>query len=146
MSTLALVPISEYLRSSYEPDAEYVDGHIEERPMGELDHADLQGALTALLRSKANHPYFRAIPEYRVQVSATRFRVPDVALRRAGSSRERIATIPPLLCIEVLSPEDTMQRTFVKVKDYLAMGVPEVWVVDSVSRLIHVYLQRRHHS
>jgi hypothetical protein len=32
------VPVEVYLKSSYEPDAEYVDGVIEERPMGEFDH------------------------------------------------------------------------------------------------------------
>ncbi len=42
MATATTVPIEVYLRSSYEPDAEYVDGVIEERPMGELDHAAWQ--------------------------------------------------------------------------------------------------------
>jgi hypothetical protein len=32
-------PLSEYLATTYEPDAEYVDGVIEERPMGEYDHS-----------------------------------------------------------------------------------------------------------
>ena len=40
--TTAHVPVEVYLRSSYEPDAEYVDGEIEERPMGEYDHASWQ--------------------------------------------------------------------------------------------------------
>ena len=34
MATTTHVPVEVYLRSSYEPDAEYVDGKIEERPMG----------------------------------------------------------------------------------------------------------------
>ena len=29
------IPMEEYLRSSFEPDAEYVDGQIEERAVGE---------------------------------------------------------------------------------------------------------------
>ena len=33
------VPVEVYLRSSYEPDADYVDGVIEERPTGEFDHS-----------------------------------------------------------------------------------------------------------
>ncbi|MBB6142168.1 hypothetical protein HNQ77_000106 [Silvibacterium bohemicum] len=37
------VPVEVYLRSSYEPDAEYVDGEIEERPMGEYEHSSWQG-------------------------------------------------------------------------------------------------------
>jgi hypothetical protein len=39
------VPLEVYLKSSYEPDAEYVDGVIEERPMGENDHSAWQHAL-----------------------------------------------------------------------------------------------------
>jgi hypothetical protein len=37
MAAIAPVPLEVYLRSSYEPDAEYVDGEIELRPMGEHD-------------------------------------------------------------------------------------------------------------
>ncbi len=33
-----LVSVEEYLHSTYEPDAEYVDGVIEKRPMGEGPH------------------------------------------------------------------------------------------------------------
>jgi len=32
------VTVQEYLRSSFEPDAEYVAGQIEERVVGENDH------------------------------------------------------------------------------------------------------------
>ena len=35
MAAIAPVPLNVYLRTSYEPDAEYVDGEIEMRPMGE---------------------------------------------------------------------------------------------------------------
>ena len=39
MATATTVPMEVYLRSSYEPDAEYVDGVIEQRPRGKYDHA-----------------------------------------------------------------------------------------------------------
>jgi hypothetical protein len=45
MSTTVHLPLEVYLRSSYEPDAEYVDGEIEERPMGEDDHSAWQLAI-----------------------------------------------------------------------------------------------------
>jgi hypothetical protein len=47
MATTTHVPVEVYLRSSYEPDAEYVDGKIEERPAAEFDHALWQGAVMA---------------------------------------------------------------------------------------------------
>jgi hypothetical protein len=41
MATTNQVPVEVYLRSfDYEPDAEYVDGEILERSVGEFGHAD----------------------------------------------------------------------------------------------------------
>ena|SRR5690348_8881185 len=112
------VSIEEYRRTSYEPDAEYVDGRIEERPMGEYDaagppifwtplplvaaaarlrrpatearsaqglsklprHAAWQEALLLWFRQHAGEWRIRVKPELRVQVSATRFRVPDITV------------------------------------------------------------------
>ena len=138
-ATPSLVSVDEYLRcNDYEPDAEYVDGVIEERPMGEVDHSGLQTRIASILDSKAYRSYFRCYAEFRVQTSARRFRIPDVCLVRAASAKEKIAQTPPLLCIEVLSPEDRMSRTMIRVKDFLTMGVPEVWIVDPETRTIQV--------
>jgi hypothetical protein len=45
MATTSQVPLEHYLRTSYEPDAEYVDGPIEEGPAPEFDHASRQQAI-----------------------------------------------------------------------------------------------------
>ena len=42
MSSATLISVSEYLKSSYRPDCDYVDGRVEERNVGEHDHAALQ--------------------------------------------------------------------------------------------------------
>lgn len=80
MASATMVALSEYLRSSYEPDAEFVEGRIE----------------------------------------------------------ERVVRTAPLVCIEILSPEDTMSRTMVRVREFLAMGVREVWVFDPEARVAQV--------
>jgi len=138
MATNTIVPVSKYLRTAYSPDCDYVDGEVQERNLGELDHSDLQGRFLELLSTPEYKGYIRANPEIRVQVGPTRFRVPDVCVRKVPAAREQIIRTPPLLCIEVLSPEDTLSRTRQKVRDYLDMGVREVWVVDPALRSVAV--------
>lgn len=139
MESATVVALSEYLGHSYRPDVDFVDGRIEERTLGERDHSDLQTHLVVLLNDKAMRMYFTARSELRVQTLARHFRVPDVCLLRAGAAREQIVTTPPLLCIEVLSPEDTMSRVLVRVREFLGMGVPEVWVIDPARRVVEVF-------
>ena len=135
MSTKTLVSLEEYLASSYEPDCDYVDGHIEERNLGEKPHGRLQGRLIVILTPLLPSG-IEVIPELRVQVGANRFRVPDVCV--AEYSDEPIVTKPPLLCIEVLSPEDRVNRLKRKIDDYLKMGVPNVWVLDPATKQAYV--------
>lgn len=138
MATSALIPVSEYLSTSYRPDCDYVDGEIQERNVGEQDHSDLQSQLIEILRRSEFKQAIRANTEIRVQVGPTRFRVPDVCIRRRNTVSEPIVHIAPLVCIEVLSPEDRMSRTRERVRDYLAMGVLEVWIVDPLTRSVLV--------
>jgi Uma2 family endonuclease len=138
-ATNTLIPVSEYLHTSYSPDCDYVDGEVQERNLGEQDHSDLQSRLITLLTADANKAYVRVNPEIRVQVAPTRFRVPDVCLRRVPAVREQIIQTPPLLCIEILSPEDRMSRMREKVRDYLNMGVTEVWVIDPTTRSVMIF-------
>jgi Uma2 family endonuclease len=135
MSARTLISVEEYLASSYEPDCDYVDGHIEERNLGERPHSRLQYRLGVLLGAQAP-PGTEVLPEVRVQVKPSRFRVPDICV--AEESDEPILTKPPLLCIEVLSPEDRMSRIEARIQDYLEMGVSYVWVLDPETKQAYV--------
>jgi Uma2 family endonuclease len=139
MATSVLIPVSEYLSTMYRPDRDYVDGEVQERNLGELDHSDLQAQLIKLLSKSANETYIRVNPELRVQTGTARYRVPDICIRRVPASREQIVVTPPLLCIEILSPEDRVSRTQQKVRDFLDMGVREVWVVNPAARSVMIF-------
>jgi Uma2 family endonuclease len=134
MATSALVSLEEYLRSDWSPDREYVDGEIQERNLGEYDHASLQDALLGIFRDQRATWHVKARPELRVQVAPQRFRVPDVTVLRADHPAEQIVVTPPVLCIEVLSPEDRFGRMDQKITDYLQMGVRSVWVIDPLAK------------
>jgi Uma2 family endonuclease len=130
--------VEDYLAHTYRPDVDYVDGHLEERNLGEYDHSTLQGTLFALLHTNRHAWHIRVAVELRVQTSPRRFRVPDVAVLNADGPKEQIVRRPPLLCLEVLSPEDTLRRMLDRIQDYFIMGVPEVWIFDPQQRLVTV--------
>jgi len=133
-TTAAPVSIEEYLNSSYEPDMEYVDGQLEERNVGEIEHSDLVMALASWFHRHAKEWEIRVLPDVRTQVASTRFRVPDVVISRRSSQDKRIVREAPLIIIEVLSPEDRISRYHQRIADYRAMGVPAIWVVDPETR------------
>src|SRR5580698_8807631 len=108
------VSVEEYLSTVFEHDCEYVDGVIEERNLGEFEHSFLQLFLGSIFVAHRAEWDVIAVSEQRVQTKADHFRVPDLAILRAGLPRERILTVPPLLVIEILSPEDTMRRITAK--------------------------------
>jgi Uma2 family endonuclease len=143
MSTTTRIPVEVYLRSSYEPDAEYVDGEIEERPMGENDHSAWQEAICFWFRQHAQDWNVRVRPELCIQVATTRFRVPDVAVLDRDQPTEQILTQPPLAVFEVLSPEDSLQRLKRKLEDYKTMGIPENWVIDPQDGAFYRYEDRQ---
>ena len=133
MTTGTLISLEEYLASTYEPDCDYVDGHLEERNLGERQHSKLQKRILVYLHTHYEQAGIEVYPELRVQVKPTRFRVPDLCLT-LGDPGEEILTHPPFLCIEILSPEDRMSRVETRINDYLAMGVRYVWVLDPETR------------
>ena len=139
MQSGTLVSVDEYLHTSYSPDCEYLEGKILERNLGEQEHARLQTRLGAYLLNHEKGWGIRAIVEQRVQVKEHRFRVPDVCVIFADAPKESIITHPPLLCVEVLSPEDRMSEILERVSDYVAFGVRFVWVLDPGTRRAHIY-------
>lgn len=133
MASTTHVPVSEYLQTVFRPDREYVDGEIRERHVGKYEHARLQALLAAWFYQHESPWLAIVVTEQRVRVSATRVRIPDVALIPPGSHPDVISD-PPILVVEILSPDDTYSDTEERASDYLAMGVQAVWILDPRTR------------
>jgi Uma2 family endonuclease len=104
MASVTLIPVSEYLRTIYRPDCDYIDGEVRERNVGERPHALLQGILGAIFLTNRKAWGIVAAPELRVQVAERRYRIPDVTVMRRSDPPDPVVTVAPLICIEVLSP------------------------------------------
>lgn len=123
-----LVPLSEYLSQAYHPDCDYLEGTLQERNVGEIAHSDAQSACLVYVRT--HYPDFWAGVEVRVQIKANRFRVPDVIIVRGTRPAGRIMTTPPLVSVQVLSPEDRAGDLQSRLDDYFGFGVSTVWVLN----------------
>jgi Uma2 family endonuclease len=125
-----LVSEAEYLSTVYEPDAEFVDGVIEERPLGEDEHSAWQVALVKYFGNRDEELNIRVRCELRNKVGERRYRVPDVALLDFDVPKAPIVVHPPLTIFEILSPEDRYKRLLVRLADFETMGVEAIYVVD----------------
>jgi Uma2 family endonuclease len=131
------ISVEEYLKTVYRPDRDYVDGVLQERNLGDWDHSSVQTQFVVFF-SQFRQTGLRAVTELRMRVRENKYRVPDVVVTR-GKPDEQILKKPPLACIEILSPEDTVSRINARIQDYLDFGVPAVWVVDPAERTLWIY-------
>ena len=133
MATITHIPLSEYLGTSYRTDREYVDGELRERNVGKFDHARIQALLTIWFGIHEREWGIIVITEQRIQVAESRVRIPDLTVTTAGPQPDTLVD-PPLLVIEILSPEDSYSDTQERAQDYREMGVKTVWIIDPKTR------------
>jgi Uma2 family endonuclease len=139
MKTEASVSVDEYLKTSYDPDCDYVEGELQERSVGERDHSILQREFIFFFRQRQQLWRAFVFPEQRIQIGASRFRVPDVCVYVGVEPTEPIFRTPPFICIEILSPEDRMERIQQRIDDYLTFGVRCIWVINPRGRRAWTY-------
>src|SRR6266566_9908603 len=127
MSTV-LVSLEEYLDTAYSPDREYVDGVVLERHVGERPHSRVQSNVVFGLEQR--YPNLFVWPEQRVRtIPNRRSRVPDVCVTLEDPGID-VFEAPPLIVVEILSRRDEMTDVLEKLDEYVAFGVPHIWVID----------------
>jgi Uma2 family endonuclease len=130
----AFVDVDEYLHSSYHPDCDLVEGELQERNLGEKEHGLLQLAVGIWFFQHIQTWSLTPIPEMRIKIRPKRYRIADLAVIRKDAPNESILATPPLLVIEILSPEDRVSRYKERIADYMEMGIQNIWVLDPMKR------------
>jgi Uma2 family endonuclease len=82
MATKHLVSVEEYLHTSFEHDAEYVEGTIVYRPAPKKPHSKMQSFLDRKLYEIGQPLGYKVWPEQRIRTQANppRYRVPDLCV------------------------------------------------------------------
>src|ERR1700759_3494622 len=84
MASATQIPVDEYLRTSYRPDREYIDGELRERSVGKWEHARIQYLLAVWFGQHESLWNIVGSTEQRLQVAPARVRVPDLVVVRPG--------------------------------------------------------------
>ena len=129
MATATRISLDVYDKTTFHPDVEYVDGELKERNVGKWEHSRLQFLIGLWFGQNEAAWKLRGVTEQRMRVSDTKIRIPDVALLPPGPQPPVILE-PPVLVVEILSPDDRYGDIMTKLRDYLSWGVRSVWVVD----------------
>jgi Uma2 family endonuclease len=127
MAVETLISVEEYLRTSYSPDVEYVDGALVELNVGDWLHSLVQRNIIVALSRR--YPHIYALPELRSQTKANRFRLPDVSIL-LQPLKTHILLDPPFAAIEILSEDDRMSRVIERLQEFAAIGTPNIWLID----------------
>lgn len=129
----------------FRPDVDFVDGRTESRNVGEFAHSCVLGESMHLLGKREKEWGVEVLPTCRLRVSEQRIRVPDVMVIDPSRSREQIVTKAPIVCIEVISPDDTWRRLRSLFTDFWSMGVRNIWAFEPEERLAHRFDADRLH-
>jgi Uma2 family endonuclease len=129
---------------------EVIDGVIVMSPSPTNEHQFLLGDLYTLLRAFAmGHELgvvlmapadlvIRKVPKLRVRQPDLMFFHRDRA-NREELTKTKIVEIAPDLAVEILSPSNTAARWAEKLADYVAIRVPELWLVDPGTGSVEVH-------
>jgi Uma2 family endonuclease len=95
----------------WEGDFEYLEGILQRHDWGDYAHALMHSQLLAALPKMGFGSKIYVLPSLTIQITPTRFRVPDIAIFDTLVRNEKpVVTTPPWVVIEILSPEDTFMN------------------------------------
>lgn len=141
MATKAQVTAEQYLHMTFEYDAELVHGEIVERAMPTNIHSLIQFLiLMEIGRLIRLHPLFPR-PELRLRLAPDVYRIPDISVFAGHPPQQEIPSDPPLLVVEILSPDDRHHALMEKLEEYRVGGIPNIWVVDPYSKRLSRYTE-----
>ena len=138
MSTKTQIRSEDYLRMTFEHDAEFVRGEIVERGMPDEIHSAIQFLILLRFGSLIHSFPLYPRPEIRMKVARNAYRIADIAVF-AGSHPEPVPETPPLVTVEILSKDDRHLDLMQKLEEYRIWGVPNIWVIDPLTQRFSMY-------
>jgi Uma2 family endonuclease len=139
MATKAFITPEQYLTTHFEREPELVHGELAERPLPTFPHGNLQLRLGArLLALQPSYVVFTGV-EVRVRIAPDLIRIPDISMWTGPEPPPVLPDSPPLLVVEISSPDDRLYDLLQKFEEYRAWGVQHIWLVEPELKRCHIY-------
>jgi Uma2 family endonuclease len=141
--------VEDLLNLSYDGlKRELVNGEILVSPAG-WEHSEITIKIICILATfLEDHPVGKlATPDLGIWLSGGNLRCPDVTFIRSekvpkGEKRKKFLDSVPDLAVEVLSPSDRPGFVSEKISEFLANGVPIVWLVNPSDKTVTEHRSR----
>jgi len=143
VATKTQITAEQYLRMTFEHDAEFVHGEIVQRSMPDYTHARVQAILAYLFeRLRPTYVLF-VCAELRLRLAPDIIRIPDITVIADQRPQQSVPDQPPLITIEILSKDDRHSNLMQKLEEYRVWGVPNIWVIDPATQRFSIYTELR---
>lgn len=111
---------------------ELVEGRLDVSPQPLPRHTRTQHRLAFHLENLAPDGFeVQSEPGINLNAERTHHRIPDITIAHtADFTPDRYPCTPPVLAVEVLSPESIFRDTDTKKREYAAFGIPAYWIVN----------------
>jgi Uma2 family endonuclease len=138
VATKTQITAEQYLRMTFEHDAEFVHGEIVERAMPDYIHGRLEYLISLAFGRSFQSSLLYPCLEVRMKLTTDVYRIPDVAVF-TEPPQQPVPDTPPLIAIGILSKDDRHSDLMQKLDEYLAWGVANIWVVDPTTKRFSAY-------
>jgi len=141
VATKTQITAEQYLRMTFEHDAEFVHGEIVERSMPDYTHSTIQALLAFLFGALRQSHALLTCCELRLKLAPDLYRIPDVTVIAGKPPQQSVPDQPPLVTIEILSKDDRHSNLMQKLEEYRVWGVPNIWVIDPATQRFSIYTE-----
>lgn len=126
---------------------ELVDGRLDVSPAPGSLHMRVANRLSAHLNNVCGGEY--EIGEnagINLDSARTSHRIPDVVVFDGAPPADGYTDVPPLLAVEIISPDSIFRDSSTKRAEYAAFGIPSYWIINPLADRIGLLELRLDHG
>ncbi|MGW5876381.1 Uma2 family endonuclease [Nocardiopsis terrae] len=113
---------------------ELVDGRLDVSPAPTNTHFRVASRLNTYLNNLCQGEFeIGEGPGVNLNPERTTHRIPDLAVFDCDMPEDKYFDVPPLLAVEIVSPESVFRDNHIKRQEYAAFGIASYWIINPLA-------------